>query len=31
MDKINELKLEIENIFNGELTLERLNELKVVS
>ena len=29
MDKINELKLEIENIFNGELTLERLNELKV--
>ena len=29
MDKINELKLEIENIFNGELMLERLNELKV--
>ena len=29
MDKINELKIRIENIFNEELTMEKLNELKV--
>ena len=29
MDKINELKIRIENVFNEELTIEKLNELKV--
>ena len=29
MDKINELKIEIENIFNKDLTIEKLNALKV--
>ena len=29
MDKINELKIRIENIFNEELTMDKLNELKV--
>lgn len=29
MDKINELKKQIENIFNEDLNLEKLNELKV--